>query len=87
MTLLIPLLFLLAAATGTGVVLTREPRRQVFALAVNGLTLTLMFMALQAPDVAFAELAVGAAALPLLFLVALASMRMDRDPHGNTDDQ
>jgi len=71
---------LLLAATGTGVVLTRTPRRQVLALSVNGLVLALLFMALQAPDVAFAEIVVGAAAVPLLFLVVLASIRMDRSP-------
>ena len=76
MKLLLPLLLLLAAVSGTGVVLSREPRRQVFALAANGLVLTLLFFALQAPDVALSELAVGAAATPLLFLVALAAVRM-----------
>jgi uncharacterized MnhB-related membrane protein len=80
MSLLISLLFLLTAVTGTGVALTRTPRRQVMAMAVNGLVLALLFMALQAPDVTFAELAVGTAALPLLFLVVLASMGMDRSP-------
>ncbi len=79
MKILIPLLFLLVAAAGTGVVLTRDPRRQVLAIAANGFVLALLFMALQAPDVAFAEIAVGAAATPLLFLVTLASMRMIHD--------
>lgn len=79
MKVLLPLLFLLVAIGGTGVVLTREPRRQVLAIAANGFVLTLLFMALQAPDVAFAEIAVGAAATPLLFLVTLASMRMRHD--------
>jgi energy-converting hydrogenase B subunit D len=78
MSLLVTLLFLLAAASGTGVALTRTPRRQVMAMAVNSLVLALLFMALQAPDVTFAELAVGTAAVPLLFLVVLASMGMDR---------
>ena len=76
MRILITLLLLLVAAGGAGVVLTREPRRQVLAIAANGFALALLFMALQAPDVAFAEIAVGAAATPLLFLVALASMRI-----------
>ena len=80
MTLLVALLLLLAAAAGTGVVLSRNPLRQVMALGVNGLVLALLFMALQAPDVAFAELVVGAAAVPLLFLAVLASIRMDREP-------
>lgn len=86
MRLLIPLLFLLAAASGTGVALSREPRRQVMAMAVNGLVLAALFMALQAPDVAFSELTVGAAVLPLLFLVILASIRMDRSPRGTEED-
>lgn len=80
MTLLLAMLFLLVAATGTNVALSRTPRRQVMALAANGLALTLLFMALQAPDVAFSELVVGAAALPLLFLVILGSMKMDNHP-------
>jgi energy-converting hydrogenase B subunit D len=72
------LLLLLAAAGGTAVVLTRSPRRQVFAMAANGLILALLFETLQAPDVALAEIVIGAAALPLMFLVILASARMDR---------
>ncbi len=86
MSLLIPILLLLTAIGGTGVVLTREPRRQVLAIAANGFVLTLLFMALQAPDVAFAEIAVGAAATPLLFLVTLASMRMKQDVRPENDD-
>lgn len=78
MTILLAILLLLVAATGTGIVLSRDPRRQVLAIAGNGLSLTLLFTALQAPDVAFSELAVGTAALPLLFLVALVSIRTDR---------
>ena len=82
MSLLLALLFVLVAISGTGVALSRKPRRQVFAMAVNGMVLALLFMALQAPDVAFAEVAVGAAALPLLFLVILGSIKMDRSPPG-----
>jgi energy-converting hydrogenase B subunit D len=78
MTALLVLVFLLAAAAGTGVVLTRQPRRQVLALAVNGLALSLLFMALQAPDVAYSEIAVGTAALPLMFLGLLVSIATDR---------
>lgn len=77
MTLLLALAFVFAALAGTGVVLTRNPRRQVLALAINGLALALLFMVLQAPDVAYSELAVGTAAVPLMFFAALASLRMD----------
>ncbi|HYZ33962.1 MAG TPA: DUF4040 domain-containing protein [Crenalkalicoccus sp.] len=81
MTPLLAALFLLVALTGTGVVLTREPRRQVFALAVNGLALTLLFATLQAPDVALSQLVIGTAAVPLLTLVALAGMRLHGGAH------
>lgn len=85
MTVLLVLLFLLVAASGTGVALSREPRHQVLAMSANGLSLALLFMALQAPDVAFAELVVGAAAVPLLVLAVLASIRMDHGSQGGPD--
>lgn len=86
MSVLLAFLLLLTAASGAGVALTREPRRQVVALAANGFVLSLLFVSLQAPDVAFAEIAVGSAATPLLFLVALASMRMKQEIKPETDD-
>ena len=78
--MLIDILLVLLAITGTGVALTRRPVRQVIALGANGLVLTLLFMALQAPDVAFAQIVVGTAAVPMLFLAVLSSMKMDRRP-------
>ena len=66
MSLLLAMLFLLVAATGTGVALSRQPHRQVMAMAAHGLALTMLFTALQAPDVAFSQFVVGTAALPLL---------------------
>jgi energy-converting hydrogenase B subunit D len=70
-------LLLLCAISGALVVVSRDPRRQIFAVAANGLALTLLFFALQAPDVALSELAVGTAATPLLILVALAAVRFN----------
>jgi energy-converting hydrogenase B subunit D len=78
MSLLVGFLLVLTAIGGGGVALSRNPRRQVMAMAANGLVLAALFMALQAPDVAFSELTVGMVALPLLFVVVLASIRMDR---------
>ena len=77
MSLLLAVLLLLTAAAGAGIALSRSPRRQVLAMAANGVVLSLLFLALQAPDVALAELAVGAAAVPVLFLVVLASIRIE----------
>lgn len=71
-------LLLLAGLSGLLVVLSRDPRRQVYAIAGNGLVLGLLFLALEAPDVALSEIAVGTALTPFLFLVALAAIAMDR---------
>jgi uncharacterized MnhB-related membrane protein len=56
-------------------VLTRDPVRQVIVLSGYGLLLAVLFMAFQAPDVTLSELTVGAVALPLLLLLALAKVR------------
>lgn len=74
----IAVLLVMLSITGLGVVLTRDPRRQVLAMAVNGLVLSALFLALQAPDVAFSEIVIGSVALPLFFLVALSSLRAHR---------
>ena len=72
--------FLFVALAGTAVVLTREPRRQAMVYAIYGIVLTITFVVLRAPDVAFSELAVGAAALPLMLLVTLAGTSRPRRP-------
>ena len=66
----------LTGISGLLVVLSRDPGRLIFALAANGLVLSVLFFVLQAPDVALSEIAVNTVATPLLFLVALASAAM-----------
>lgn len=68
----------LTALAGLLVVLSRDPKRQVYALCANGLVLSLLFFALQAPDVALSEIAIGTMVMPLLFLVALAAAAMNK---------
>lgn len=63
------------AAAGTAVVLTREPLRQAFVVGFFGLALAFLYLALQAGDVALSQLVVGAIALPLIVLLALAKIR------------
>lgn len=75
MTVLIAVTLLLVAAGGTAVVVTRDPGRQAVTLSVQGLALTLLFAALQAPDVALAQLAVGAAVVPLMVMLTLRAVR------------
>jgi len=78
MRVLLVALLLMVAMAGTLVVLSRSPRRQIFALAAYGVVLACLFEALQAPDVALSEIVVGAAITPALLLVTLAALGMDR---------
>ena len=68
-------LLVLVAAGATAVVLIREPVRQVIMLSVYGVLLAVLFLAFQAPDVTLSELTVGAVALPVLLLLALAKVK------------
>ncbi|HVV14553.1 DUF4040 domain-containing protein [Amycolatopsis sp.] len=61
----------LVAAGGFAVVWTRDPKRQAITLSVYGLCLTVLFVVLQAPDVALSELAVGSAVVPLMVLLTI----------------
>jgi energy-converting hydrogenase B subunit D len=67
--------FLLVAAAGTAVVLTRNPVNQAIVASFYGLVLGIMFLVYQAPDVALSQITVGAVALPLMILLALAKVR------------
>jgi energy-converting hydrogenase B subunit D len=68
---LLAVLLLLVAAMGTCVVLTREPGRQALVLSGYGVVLGVLMLALQAPDVAMSQLAVGAAVVPLLVVLTI----------------
>ena len=68
-------ILIFVALAGSAVVLTRNPLSQVIGLTFYGLLLTLMFFIFQAPDVAFSQIVVGAVALPLMVLLALAKIR------------
>ena len=65
----------LVAAGATVVVRTRARVRQVLALGVYGMLLAILFFVFQAPDVTLSELAVGAIALPIVLLLAIAKVR------------
>lgn len=73
--LLIAVTLVLVAAAGTSVVLIREPARQAVTFSAFGLLLTVFFVAVQAPDVALSELAVGAAVIPLLLMLTIRKLR------------
>ena len=69
----------LVAAGGTAVVLTREPLRQALVAGVFGVLLAILFFLFQAPDVALSQIVVGAVALPLMILLALAKVHRQNE--------
>jgi uncharacterized MnhB-related membrane protein len=73
----ITLIFVGVAATV--VVLTREPVSQAILISFYGLLLAIVFVLFQAPDVAFSQIVIGAIALPLMILLALAKIKKQED--------
>jgi energy-converting hydrogenase B subunit D len=71
---------ILVAVCGTCVVLARDPLRQALMASLYGLVLGILFFVFQAPDVALSQTVVGAVALPLMILLALAKVKKDDDP-------
>lgn len=79
---IIAVTLLLTAAVGTVVAFTRDPARQAVTLSVYGLTLTLLFLELRAPDVALSQLAVGTAVVPLVVMLAVRKIARVRTGGG-----
>jgi energy-converting hydrogenase B subunit D len=63
------------AIVGTAVVLARDPARQALVASVFGLSLAVLFLAFQAPDVALSQIVVGAVALPAMITLALRKVQ------------
>jgi energy-converting hydrogenase B subunit D len=68
-------ILILVGAGATAVVLIRRPVHQVLVLSIYGVLMAVLFLTFQAPDVTLAELTVGAVALPIILLLALAKIR------------
>ena len=75
MTFLEASVLILVAVTATCVVLSRDPLRQAMVASIYGLLLGIVFFVFQAPDVGLSQTVVGAVALPLMILLALAKVR------------
>jgi energy-converting hydrogenase B subunit D len=76
--LLLLVALLLVAAAATVVVHTRDPASQAVVLGGYGLLLALLFVLLQAPDVALSQVAVGTAVVPLLVLLSIRAIDRHR---------
>ena len=83
--LLVGVLLVGTAVTGTSVALTREPTRQALVLSAYGLVLGALMVALQAPDVALAQIAIGTAIVPLLVVLTVA--KVDRVLKDRDDEE
>ena len=79
MTVLVLVLLGLVAVGGTVVVSTSNPQRQAVTLSVYGVLLSVLFLALAAPDVALSQVAVGTAVVPLMVLLAVRTVRSVTD--------
>ena len=85
--LLVGVLLVATAGTGTAVALTREPTRQALVLSAYSLVLGVLMVALQAPDVALAQVGVGTAVVPLLVVLAVAKVNRELADHDDRDDR
>jgi uncharacterized MnhB-related membrane protein len=78
----------LAVVMATVVVLTRDPVAQAVVLSGYGLTLGVLFVVLQAPDVALSQIGVGTVVLPLIVVLAIHAARRHSDnTAGSTPDK
>jgi uncharacterized MnhB-related membrane protein len=68
---------LLVAAGATAVALCLDPMRQILVSGVYGLLLVILFVVLQAPDVALSMLAVATIAYPVIVLIAISRTRRE----------
>jgi energy-converting hydrogenase B subunit D len=66
---------LFTAAGGLAVVLARDIVRQAILFSLYGFALVVLFVVLQAPDVALSALAVSGIAYPLVLVSAIARVR------------
>lgn len=71
--------------SGTAIALTPSPLRQTLLMAIFGFSLTALFFAFQAPDVALSELVVAGVAMPLIILAALRRLA-DQVPQKATEE-
>ncbi|HZC71290.1 MAG TPA: DUF4040 domain-containing protein [Jatrophihabitans sp.] len=78
MTVVVALALTLVLLAGAAVVLTHEPSRQAITLSVFGLALSVLFLVLQAPDVALSQLAVGTVVVPLVVMLTVSKVRGGR---------
>jgi len=86
-TVLVAIALTVVALAGTAVVVAEPPERQAVSLSVFGTALVVLFVILQAPDVALSELGVGTAVVPLMVMLTIRTMRKDRADRDSREDR
>jgi uncharacterized MnhB-related membrane protein len=76
----------LTVLMATAVVLTRNPARQAVVLSGYGMVLGVLFVVLQAPDVAMSQIGVGTVVVPLIVVLALHATRRHREGGDTGED-
>ena len=69
---------LMVGVAGTTVVLIRDPLRMTIVNTLFGMTLTILFLVFQAPDVALSMIVVGGIAYPIVLLAAISKVRSEK---------
>ena len=83
MTVLQAIALVIVAVLGTAVVLTRDPLRQSVVTGTFGISLAILFLLFQAPDVALSQIVIGGIALPAMILLTVLKVRERRLPDRN----
>jgi uncharacterized MnhB-related membrane protein len=76
--LLIAVCLTLVLVGAAVVVFTRHPSKQAVVLSCYGLLLTILFVVLQAPDVALSQVAIGTAVVPLIVVLSIRKISVIR---------
>lgn len=79
------LLFFLVLSASMAVVFKEELISIIF-LSIFSITLTTLFVILQAPDVALAEAVIGAGLSTAIFMTTISHIRSDETCHCREDD-
>ena len=80
MTALQAIALVIVAVLGTAVVLTRDPLRQSVVTGTFGISLAVLFLLFQAPDVALSQIVIGGVALPAMILLTVLKVRERQAP-------
>ncbi len=75
MTLIIGAALTLVLFGGTATVLTFHPPKQAIMLSVYGILLGVLFLTLDAPDVALSQIGVGTAVVPLIVMLTVKRLQ------------